>query len=268
MSSGYELRQKMAIRQFVCRLQASLAGRLYNASNEHKAFLSSGGKCPNCQYQLNSIWWGLKDVVLFSADDKQIARWKLWKANIFSIAYLRCLECGQEWRLRNTISGRVINSKVRIIEFIETTRTQEDIGDESRVIDNSLSPAPITRKFTITREWNRSYIIELERSETDTGEISLGVSDAVSTKATAEEALREQYSLSEARKETASEEVEIVVPAHTKLSLIFQWKRIWQNGVIKLADTNANQFNVPYRIAVGITFDQFQYDGVTMDARI
>lgn len=240
-------------------LQSSVQGAIFDISKEQKAFLSSGGKCPSCECQITTAW-SPKYVNMFSSDGVQIPIWKIWKQNVFSISYFKCLKCGYEWNQRNTNNPVVVAPKLRVVGFFETDRTQESLGDESRVIDNYRSPSAMTRKFTISREWNKGYVIEYEKSDANKHEIAIGASEAVNIKAVTENALREQYSVSEGRKESASEEVEITVPANTKLCIIFQWKRIWQNGVIKLTDEKEQEFTVPYRIAVGITFDQLQYD--------
>jgi len=66
--------------------------------------------------------------------------------------------------------------------------------------------------------------------------------------------------MSEEAKETYVEEIESEVPAFTKLSLVFRWKRIWQHGVVQLNTSEGDEIRVPYKIVVGITFDQFQTD--------
>lgn len=251
----------MGIRKFLGGLQASCQAKLYNLSDDHKAYLSSGGKCPNCKYQLNPRFRISEYIAFFSVDHKQIPLWKFWKLSIWSVSYLRCLKCGREWFPRNVGRPVAVSQKVRIIEFIETNRIQERIGDDCRLIDNSLSPAAMTRKFAIIREWSKSYVIEYEKTDSSASEILLGINDSIGTRTATEKALREQYSVSEERKESVAEEVEITVPAHTKLGIVFQWKRVWQNGFIKLVLDKDIEIAIPYRIALSISFDQVQYDG-------
>ncbi|WKJ91360.1 hypothetical protein QZJ86_04315 [Methylomonas montana] len=251
----------MGFLKLVGGFQASVQSAMFDISNEHRSYLSSGGKCPNCQYQLTTLAGGMsKYIAMFSADGKPIPVWMIWKQNIFSISSFKCLKCGFEWKQRTTSPSVAAISNFRVVRFNETDRSQESLGDESRVIDNSRSPAAMTRKFIISREWSKNYIIEYEKADSKKRELSLGISEVVSVKAITEEALREQYSVSEGTKETATEEVEITVPAHTKLGIIFQWKKIWQNGLITLVSENSQELTVPYRIAVSITFDQLQYD--------
>ena len=79
-------------------------------------------------------------------------------------------------------------------------------------------------------------------------------------KLNAQSVVKDRYSISESSKQTYSEEIVIEIPAYTKLRVFFQWKRIWQLGLIRFQDRNNKEFEIPFRVALGITFDQMQVD--------
>lgn len=45
------------------------------------------------------------------------------------------------------------------------------------------------------------------------------------------------------------------IPAHCKLTVVVRWKRIWQHGYI-VATRDGVQLHIPFRVAIGMTFDQ------------
>ena len=95
---------------------------------------------------------------------------------------------------------------------------------------------------------------------TGSTELGIGIDEITSIKTSFEETIRKQYSISEETKEVYSEEIEIEVSSSIKLNLVFQWKRIWQCGFIKFRNQNNEELKVPFRVVVGVTFDQLQID--------
>ncbi len=67
------------------------------------------------------------------------------------------------------------------------------------------------------------------------------------------------YSVSQDTRETCVEEVSCDVPAHTKLTIVVRWKRIWQHGLVQITQGGLT-LRIPFRIAVAMTFDQEQID--------
>src|ERR1700686_629398 len=72
--------------------------------------------------------------------------------------------------------------------------------------------------------------------------------------------LKQTYSVSQGTKETVTEEVGCQVPGHTRTTIVVQWKRIWQHGLVH-AERSGVRLHIPFRVAVGLTFDQQQIDG-------
>jgi hypothetical protein len=84
--------------------------------------------------------------------------------------------------------------------------------------------------------------------------------DEISVKSSFADSVRKKFSISEESQETYAEQVELDVPAATHLTVYFQWKRIWQCGFIQFRNQNNEEWQVPFRVAVGVTFDQQQVD--------
>jgi hypothetical protein len=138
--------------------------------------------------------------------------------------------------------------------------TTEPIGEEERIIDNSGSRASVVRRLSITKEWNQSYSIERDKTVRLAGSVEGSMPSVLSFDATAEECLRLHYSVTQNIKKSQTEEVTIEVPPGATVSMRFLWKRVVRTGDIWLRRDGKGQWSVPFRIVVGITFDQVQRD--------
>lgn len=172
-------------------------------------------------------------------------------------AVAECPKCNQRWMVS---AGASLPSTPSTLSFtfVETDRTEEALGDERRQIDNSKSPVELTRRFTIGREWTQSYALDREKVRSDHSALKIGGAELPSLTLAAENALKERYSITTAMKQTYEEEITIVVPPRTSLTLVFHWKRLWQCGNIQVCHSNKMLFETPFKVAVGLTFDQTQ----------
>lgn len=159
------------------------------------------------------------------------------------------------------ISIKNSQSKLNLRGTVETKRSEEFIGDEDRVIDNSQSSVKISRRFSVGKEWVKSYVIEHERAEVDLHEINIGI-DSYSLKKLSEQSIIKKYSITEELREIHQEEVEVEVPARTKIRIRFHWKWLWQHGLLNFEDEHGRAINVPYKVITGVTFDQTQSDEI------
>ncbi len=172
-------------------------------------------------------------------------------------AVAECPKCNQRWMVAAGASLPPTPSNLSFI-FVETDRTEEALGDERRQIDNSKSPVELTRRFTIGREWTQSYTLDREKVRSDHSELKVGGAELPSLTLAAENTLKERYSITSAMKQTYEEEITVVVPQRTSLTLIFHWKRLWQHGKIQAYRADKMLFEMPFKVAVGLTFDQTQ----------
>lgn len=173
-----------------------------------------------------------------------------------------CPKCGKKWPIYAGGKPPEAAQEPHItdVEVTETHRTEEGLGAEQREIDNSKSSIELERRFTVSKEWSKSVIIEEEKARKTGAELTVGLSEAASIKAASEEALKSKYTTSEETKQTYTEEIVLKVPSKTKLLVVFKWKRIWQHGIIALHDEKGFVSKVPFKVVVGITFDQTQVD--------
>ncbi len=174
-------------------------------------------------------------------------------------AIAECPKCDQRWMV---FTGASLPSEPSELSFtfVETNREEEALGDEQRQVDNSKSSVELTRRFTVGREWTQSYTLDHEKVRSDHSELKLGGPELPSVTLAAENALTERYSITSAMKQTYEEEITVTVPARTSLNLVFHWKRLWQCGNIQVQLTDRMLFIIPFKVAVGLTFDQTQSD--------
>ncbi|GAB1541961.1 hypothetical protein NUACC21_46340 [Scytonema sp. NUACC21] len=163
-----------------------------------------------------------------------------------------------------TEKEQLIASGIVSLTILETEKVEEFWGAEQRLVNNSNGATNLIRKFAISKEWSQSYTIEYENTTICGTEGRINLQNfnlnLDNFKLTAQNNLKEKYSISESSKQTYGEEIVIQIPPYTKLRVFFQWKRLWQHGLIKFKDDKSSEFEVPFRVVIGITFDQMQVD--------
>jgi hypothetical protein len=228
---------------------AGFQGKLLGLSDEFQRFYSSGYRCLGCHERLLNIL-GQFDIDFYTSNGQKMSIWKLAQLRA-DIA--QCRRCGYRWPTRK---GEILSKPT----ILETERVEEGIGSDARIIDNSRSAVTLTRTFSISKEWSKSFSIEYEKATSFNGGVTVGLDEMSSLTAGFEQSVRERFSISREAKEIYSEEIQIQVPASKKLSVIFDWKKVWQLGFLQFYDLNKRELKVPFRVVVGITFDQRQID--------
>jgi hypothetical protein len=144
-----------------------------------------------------------------------------------------------------------------IIEISPTTRTTVPIGEEERIIDNSHFDQPVLRTLEVKREWVQEYAVEYEKSAELKADSKLNLAVISGT---AEESVRSKYGIKETDRQVVSktENTSVTAPPRAKTRVIFRWKQVWQNGVIKMRVRKDEIATIPYRILTEVTFDQSQ----------
>ncbi|WP_239313182.1 hypothetical protein [Frankia sp. Cj3] len=136
----------------------------------------------------------------------------------------------------------------------ETHRSEEPIGTETRRIDNTAGTSRLTRTMRVTREWSRTVSLDLNASH----RASIGAQAGpawLALQPSVEQTLSDNYSVSAGRREEFAEEIGVEVEPGTALTVVLAWKRLWQHGMVHLL-SRGRQVELPFRVAVGITFDQ------------
>jgi hypothetical protein len=143
------------------------------------------------------------------------------------------------------------------VDIVEASRRELALGDETRVIDNSRSSSPTVRTMRLTKEWTKSYAVDMESAMTVKGSVALSALAAL--KAEAERTLTKHYSASVEDRRSFEEEVTLTIGAGIRSEIVFSWKEICQTGtvVLRSADTAVE---IPFEVVVGVTFDQRQVD--------
>lgn len=237
-------------------LSSEMYGGILGWSEEYKKYLTLGYKCPECsQSLLNSAGFVTKGQ-FYDINGNKLAP----MAVVFNrSALLECENCHYRWPVFKNVT-KSASKKFYTVDVVETHRSEESLGIDQRLIDNSKSSTTISRRFSVSKEWAKTYSIECENSITKGAELNLGLNEISSIKLASDDAVRKQYSIASEERENYEEGIEVEVPAHTKLCISFHWKRIWQHGFIRFRNDDNLEFQVPFQIVVGVTFDQAQID--------
>ncbi|MEM7481640.1 MAG: hypothetical protein AAF481_10740 [Acidobacteriota bacterium] len=234
---------------------AAAQGALAGWSEEFSKFYSSGYRCPKCDERLvDGI--GAVSARFYGAGNRRIP---VWKMAPYRAERAECPRCLYSWPVKDDSLPASSQDAAKVVGVQETERVEEHLGKDLRTIDNSRSSAAIKRRFTISKQWTRTLSVEYEQAESQNAGFSLGA-DGVGVESSIEESIRRKYALEESTTESYSEEVEISVPGKTHLSVIFNWKKIWQLGVVSVQIQAGQVVQIPFRVAVGLTFDQIQAD--------
>ena len=216
-------------------------------------------RCSKCGERLLNIL-GNMTLNFYTASGERVPSWQLAVVGLLAARRAdsaECPKCG--YRFKTKAAGKAVASAdPAIVDIEETERQEEGFGSDSRLVDNSKSTATVRRRFAVSKEWSRTYTVEYEKATVAGGGFDIGLTQNVGLKLNCEQTIRRHFSISEDSKETYSEEVEIEVPAMTKLRIVFQWKKIVQCGFIQVQKPNNGISRFPFRVAVGVTFDQTQ----------
>jgi hypothetical protein len=227
-------------------------------SEEHQRFLNIS-RCRQCDAVLRTAL-GIVTANFYAADGRRLT---VWSGAAFRADTAECPKCGHRWKMYGG-SSVAPPSKIEVLEVTETDRSEEFFGEDRRVIDNSKSSAQLTRNFSFSKEWSKSCHLDVERAQGEGVELSIGAKDTAGVKLSAEEKVRQTYSVSQDAKETCTEEVSCQVEPRAKVTIVVRWKRIWQHGFVEALQDGA-PLHIPFRIAVGMTFDQQQIEEVDRD---
>lgn len=148
-----------------------------------------------------------------------------------------------------------------INKIVKRGRTDEPIGAEERIIDNSQSGSKLIRNLKISREWTYSYAVEHEKAHTATSTTNIQIRHGMAKSRSVEDVLRDKYSYSYGTKHTYAEDIQIEVPPFKRVKVLLKWKNILEVGTIVLQNQRGERIDLPFSIVVGVTFDQAQLDG-------
>ena len=151
-----------------------------------------------------------------------------------------------------SVSG---DGDARVLGVTETKRIEEWLGEDVRLIDNSASPAPVTRSLKASREWTRTLALGESHSQTGSSEVGANLL-WLSARGSIEAQLQRTLTHSIGSTHLFEEEISVTVPERAAVRIVMGWKRIWQCGEARVLLPEGSVHIVPYRVVVSVTFDQ------------
>jgi hypothetical protein len=82
----------------------------------------------------------------------------------------------------------------------------------------------------------------------------------VTVTAKAENSVTSRYSLQQGERTKVTHEVEVNVPARTRVTVFVHWKLVWHHGVVKMSGP-AGSADVPFRFVHSLDYDRYTVSG-------
>jgi hypothetical protein len=141
-------------------------------------------------------------------------------------------------------------------QVFETGLVQEPAGQTSFVEDNTGSSVSSSRITRVENEWTRTIVIGGGSTTTNGISAQLNVG-WVSVEAKTENAVTSQYSIEQGERRQVSQEVQLHVPAWSRVDVRVSWKLVWQTGFVRITDPNGAITDVPFRFVHSMDFDRY-----------
>lgn len=169
-----------------------------------------------------------------------------------------CPKCDATWNVygASTPVAPKASSEWRVEEVRETHRFEQPLGTDRQVVDAKDFDSDVTQKLSFSRQWRQSVTIESEKVATQSSGVSLAVLDIATMEANAETVVRDNYSTEDSSERTSTREVEVTVKGGTAMEVLLHWKKVWQGGVVVFEGPDGATVEMPFALAVDVTFDQ------------
>jgi hypothetical protein len=162
--------------------------------------------------------------------------------------HVECPSCGDSWAVWET---GAVQGDWRCDSVEDTNRSTEIIGEEEpRKVTNGLSRES-PRSFKFTQQWTSTLTLETTKA----------ASSSVNAKVpnfeqSASSSIQNRYGITIGESHSTEEEFTIVIPAKSAVTVKLIWKRVWQHGIAHMAHPSGVTKDIPFRVAVDLTFDQ------------
>jgi hypothetical protein len=219
-------------------------------TEDHKRYLKSFGKCPLCEAR------GAAELIDFERNVLRKLDWKLSiKPDPDRPVLAKCRHCNETWAIFAERSD-LLPAPEPTVEVIETKQEVERFRVDTMCLDNRGGTSPLRRSVTKSQEWNRSYEIADEQSQTKNQSLSLphGVAGRK-----IERAVKSSYRLTEDEKAILTDTFDFEVPPNTLREVSFIYKMVWQHGLVRVEE-NGEIRETPFRVAVRLEVDLAQND--------
>ena len=140
-------------------------------------------------------------------------------------------------------------------DVTEVETVVEPAGSTSHIEDNSMSDVPSTHKITVENEWTRTIVVSGESQMIKGFAAGLGVG-WLTLSAQVESSLCSQFSIQQGERRTVKQEVEVLVPAGSRLTITVHWKLAWRKGYVTIVGPGG-QTIVPYQFIQNVDFDRY-----------
>jgi hypothetical protein len=169
-----------------------------------------------------------------------------------------CPKCNVTWNVYGASAPVVPEtpSEWRVEEVRETHRFEQPLGTDRQVVDAKDFDSDVTQKLSFSRQWRQSVTIESEKISTQSSGVSLAVLDIATLESNAETVVRDNYSTEDSSERTSTREVQVTVKGGTAMEVLLHWKKVWQGGVVVFEGPNGATIEMPFALAVDVTFDQ------------
>ena len=231
-------------------------------AHARQGWKKSIGASPSVEVDVRSVAAGTEVVVKLgrSGGATWTARYLTYSWVALGISYAALKRDLLGFVRQELQQGRETTPTLRILDVVETTRSQQGLGRDERTVDNALSDTTVTRSLKLTKRWTQSCSVEIEKSRVTGQSGELTIPELATLKSNMEQTLRSQYASSTEEEQIFEEEVALEVPPRSSVHFAMEWKRIVQNGYVRVQDSAGQTIEVPFAIAVGLTFDQRQVD--------
>jgi hypothetical protein len=139
-------------------------------------------------------------------------------------------------------------------EIVEGPLLVEPTGETFYVEDNSGSSVSSLRVHKVENEWTRTVIVGSDFTQTKGVALQIGVS-LLALEAKLESAVTSRFSVKQGERRLIAQEVQVQVPAYSRLEVRVAWKMIWQTGVIRVTGRRKT-IEIPFRFAHSQEFDR------------
>jgi hypothetical protein len=122
----------------------------------------------------------------------------------------------------------------------------------------------MSTSIKVARRWQQRLEVDSEatRSRSTAGKAGLAVSLArLEIERAIEQSLRSSLSLAAEIEQILEQTLEVTVPPGARLTVRLHWKQIWQEGDVRVRLADGTVAEIPYRVAVEVTFDQENIEG-------
>lgn len=140
----------------------------------------------------------------------------------------------------------------------ETGQHSVSIGTKTHIYDNRASSIKISPSLVARKTWQQRVEVNFEALITQTRKATTGFNQApvsASFEQGIQTAIKQAYTRSEGTERTYEQTLNFDVPARVKLTVLLKWSQIWQDGFVTLALTNGQTANVPYSVALEVSYD-------------